>query len=52
VDSDVEVQMADPLLELISRLEDEIQDPDEGTLLFLTFIYQLYSSLLTFSSYD
>jgi hypothetical protein len=39
VDSDVEVQMADPLLELISRLEDEIQDSDEGTLFFQTFVF-------------
>lgn len=30
MDSDIEDQMADPILELISRLEDEIQDPDEG----------------------
>jgi hypothetical protein len=28
--------MADSLLELISRLEDEIQDPDEGTFFFLS----------------
>lgn len=36
MDSDIEDQMADPILELISRLEDEIQDPDEGTLFFPT----------------
>lgn len=41
--------MADPLLKLISKLEEEIQDPDEGMLILssLSFTYIIISIFIS-----